>query len=424
MLYIMSNDIGYIYVLIEREFIKTNEKIYKIGYTKQKKGKRFANYPKNSKILYYSIVINVKKIERMIIDIFKKKFLQQLDIGIEYFKGNSDIMINTVNLIIKLFYLNNDYYENNNILRFNNILLNNKINFNNNNEYILLLESDDKYKIEYIKIDNNEIFKKFKNNEIIYFNNISVNIKNFIINNLYFIKDSYLYGDMYSIINNINDVIYLYYENKINITTDGYGTEYLNNGKKVYEGEFKNYEYNGKGKIYYSNGNLVYDGEFKNGEYNEKGKLYYTNSKLKYEGEFKHNEYNGKGKLYYSNGKLKYEGEFKDNEYNGIGILYDNDGIILYSGQFKHDKYDGIGKIYINGTLYYDGELKNGTKNGFGNEYNIDQSILYSGYFENDYYNGEGTKYSKNGCVEYKGEWYKNWKKNSYICKYIYMRIY
>ena len=41
----------YIYLLQEREFRKTKEKIYKLGKTKQQHTKRFAQYPKDSILL-------------------------------------------------------------------------------------------------------------------------------------------------------------------------------------------------------------------------------------------------------------------------------------------------------------------------------------------------------------------------------------
>ena len=39
---------NYIYLLQEREFIKTKENVYKIGMTKKENHKRFNQYPKGS----------------------------------------------------------------------------------------------------------------------------------------------------------------------------------------------------------------------------------------------------------------------------------------------------------------------------------------------------------------------------------------
>jgi uncharacterized C2H2 Zn-finger protein len=82
----------YIYLLQEREFIKTNENIYKIGKTKQKNLKRICNY-NNGTILICQLKCNdCNKLERKIIKLFKEKYELQKDIGYEYFKGNCNDM--------------------------------------------------------------------------------------------------------------------------------------------------------------------------------------------------------------------------------------------------------------------------------------------------------------------------------------------
>jgi hypothetical protein len=50
----------FIYLIKEREFIKNNEEIYKIGKTKQMALKRIKDYPKNSILLLRMIVIKKK----------------------------------------------------------------------------------------------------------------------------------------------------------------------------------------------------------------------------------------------------------------------------------------------------------------------------------------------------------------------------
>ena len=47
--------INYIYLLQEREFIKTKEHIYKVGMTKQENHERFNQYPKGSILLFQMI---------------------------------------------------------------------------------------------------------------------------------------------------------------------------------------------------------------------------------------------------------------------------------------------------------------------------------------------------------------------------------
>ena len=87
----------YIYLIQEREFIKTKENIYKIGKTKQENLKRFNSYPNGSNLLLYSICSNCNNIERVIIKLFREKYVLQRDIGNEYFKGNHYEMMKDIN---------------------------------------------------------------------------------------------------------------------------------------------------------------------------------------------------------------------------------------------------------------------------------------------------------------------------------------
>jgi hypothetical protein len=62
----------YIYLLQEREFIKTNEPIYKIGKSKQENLKRICNYPNGTKLLFQMICNDCDSLEKQLISIFKE----------------------------------------------------------------------------------------------------------------------------------------------------------------------------------------------------------------------------------------------------------------------------------------------------------------------------------------------------------------
>ena len=94
--------INYVYILIEREFIKTNENIYKIGKTKQPNLSRFSQYPNGSMLLYQSICENCDITELKIINLFKKKYIHRKDIGNEYFEGNFKDMIYDISSLINI----------------------------------------------------------------------------------------------------------------------------------------------------------------------------------------------------------------------------------------------------------------------------------------------------------------------------------
>lgn len=92
---------SFIYLIIEREYIKNNEDIFKVGKTTQKRLKRFDKYTSGSILLSYNRCKDCHISEKEIIKLFKIKYKQRLDIGLEYFEGNHEDMINDIHSIIK-----------------------------------------------------------------------------------------------------------------------------------------------------------------------------------------------------------------------------------------------------------------------------------------------------------------------------------
>ena len=91
----------YIYLLQEREFIKTKECVYKVGMTKKENHERFNQYPKGSVLLFQMICNNCKNMEKLVLKKFKETFKQRKDIGNEYFEGEYKDMIDIIYLTIK-----------------------------------------------------------------------------------------------------------------------------------------------------------------------------------------------------------------------------------------------------------------------------------------------------------------------------------
>ena len=98
----------YIYLLKEREFIKTNESILKIGMTKQINHERFKQYPKGSILLFQMICSDCNDNEKQIIELFKNKYIHRKDIGNEYFEGDYTQMMDDIYLIVTYNELFND----------------------------------------------------------------------------------------------------------------------------------------------------------------------------------------------------------------------------------------------------------------------------------------------------------------------------
>ena len=87
-----TNMDGTVYIIQEREFIKSKEPVFKMGMTIRSIEKRMSGYPKGSKILMCSPVKNVKLTEKELKNEFEANFKQRRDIGLEYFEGDIDEM--------------------------------------------------------------------------------------------------------------------------------------------------------------------------------------------------------------------------------------------------------------------------------------------------------------------------------------------
>ena len=92
----------YVYLIQEREFIKTSENIFKIGKSKQENNKRINQYPKQSKLILQILCDNCDELEKELIISFKNKYNHRKDIGNEYFEGDFEDMIKNI------FYIRNN----------------------------------------------------------------------------------------------------------------------------------------------------------------------------------------------------------------------------------------------------------------------------------------------------------------------------
>ena len=86
--------LGSIYLIRTREFLTQNLSIYKIGKTGNDISQRLGNYGKGGQVLFTIAVENSKidEIEQKLIELFKTKFIQRIDIGSEYFEGDYKTM--------------------------------------------------------------------------------------------------------------------------------------------------------------------------------------------------------------------------------------------------------------------------------------------------------------------------------------------
>jgi len=160
----------YIYLLQEREFINTNEDVYKVGMTKKENNERCNQYPTDSVLLFQMICYNCKHIKNQLIKLFTYNFKQRTDIGNEYFEGEYKNMIDIIYSTIKnekniqeepiVYYEEQEYQEDeDNKLKYN--LLCEKIckifpyykndeSFGGNKKFIKMNIIDNEYVVYYI----------------------------------------------------------------------------------------------------------------------------------------------------------------------------------------------------------------------------------------------------------------------------------
>lgn len=88
---------GFLYMLREREFIKTCELIYKVGKTTQEIHKRLCSYPKNSELLLAIKFSDCHKAETELLKLLRNNvnLKQRKDIGSEYFEGTDTEIMKT-----------------------------------------------------------------------------------------------------------------------------------------------------------------------------------------------------------------------------------------------------------------------------------------------------------------------------------------
>lgn len=158
------NETGeYIYLIQERESIRCNDNIYKIGKTKQKPMKRVSAYPTGSKLWITIIVNNSTTAEKDLLTLFKHKFKQITSIGNEYFYGNPVEMINEImNYQISHFKLGSEIEEQ--VKKKVDGVKNDEVNGNKNNKDVKKLKNEMKKEnnVKKLNDDINNIISSIK----------------------------------------------------------------------------------------------------------------------------------------------------------------------------------------------------------------------------------------------------------------------
>ena len=80
---------GHLYLIKEREFVRSKEPVYKIGKTTNIKN-RMPSYPKNSLLIAMLYCpTDIHSVEKTLIQHFDQTFTKRIDIGAEYYESHS-----------------------------------------------------------------------------------------------------------------------------------------------------------------------------------------------------------------------------------------------------------------------------------------------------------------------------------------------
>lgn len=164
-------------------------------------------------------------------------------------------------------------------------------------------------------------------------------------------------------------------------------------GMIVYDGEWKDDEWNGRGIWNFGNGKR-YEGEFLNEKRHGQGIL--QTDRLTYEGSWINDRWEGEGTLSWSNGAL-FKGSFVEDAIQGRGIFRYDDGTV-YEGDFVNSESHGQGICkYTDGSVY-EGDWVGDLRHGYG-VWTFPNGAFYKGNFANHKPNGKGTWTHVDGSV-------------------------
>jgi hypothetical protein len=154
-----------IYLLREREFIRLNEEIYKIGRSKHIKT-RMNSYPKGSVIELMIGCSNSIQCEKDLLAIFRNKYIEHKEYGAEYFEGNKLDMINTITTYLNTL-INDNVSINKKLLETQLHMSNEVINYPDSPPKLDNLEIIElNYTDFYMDITNNNVYQIINGDDI------------------------------------------------------------------------------------------------------------------------------------------------------------------------------------------------------------------------------------------------------------------
>ena len=192
-------------------------------------------------------------------------------------------------------------------------------------------------------------------------------------------------------------------------------------GKLVYEGQFKDDVPYGTFKYYHANGKLKSTTDFEQGVHKVHTVIYHENGKKASEGRYIDQLKDGEWRYYSDRDVLIKVENYSVGKRNGLWQTYSPEGVLLEECGYLNDKRDGLFKTYyLNGNVSLEENYVAGKTNGKSTAYYPNKNVSMTGNYHNGVREGEWNAYDVNGKIRSTTVYKDHVIQNTYI--YMYQR--
>ena len=171
-------------------------------------------------------------------------------------------------------------------------------------------------------------------------------------------------------------------------------------GKLLYEGQFKDDVPYGTFKYYYADGKLKSVTEFVQGVHKVHTTMYHENGRKASEGAYIDQQKDGEWRYYSNQDTLIKVENYQVGNRNGVWQTYSTSGVLLEETNYLNNKRDGISKVYyLNGQVQLEENYVAGKTNGRSTSYYPNGNISMTGDHHNGLRDGEWNAYDVNGKI-------------------------
>ncbi len=171
-------------------------------------------------------------------------------------------------------------------------------------------------------------------------------------------------------------------------------------GKLLYEGQFKDDVPYGTFKYYYTDGKLKSVTEFVQGVHKVHTTMYHENGKKASEGAYIDQQKDGEWRYYSNQDTLIKVENYQVGNRQGIWQTYSTSGVLLEETNYLNNKRSGLSKVYyLNGQVQLEANYVGGKTNGKSTSYYPNGKISMTGDYHDGWRDGEWNAYDVNGKI-------------------------